>query len=126
MTANKSKGTPLQVFSGKEEALNRLILLILHASKQPLIKYDVALKVRQVKKSRHMDKNIVFRRMDALRKINMIDIVGERPTQPGWASELYAITERGKTALKLDKRNIEEFLLTADYEELHKFNDAYP
>lgn len=122
----KSKGTPLKVFSGKEETLNRLILQILRNSKQPLTKYDVALEVRRVIDFKHMDKNTVYRRMDALHKQDLISIVGERPTKPGWPSDLYAINPRGIAALKLDKKNIENFLLTASYEKLRKFNDAYP
>jgi hypothetical protein len=64
--------------------------------------------------------------MDALQKQDLISIVGERPTKPGWPSELYAISPRGIAALKLDENNIEEFLLTASHEKLRKFNDAYP
>ena len=126
MTTNKCKGTRLQVFSGKEEALNRLILLILRDSKKPLIKYDVALQVKRIKEFRSIDKNTVYRRMDALHELDLISIVGKRQTKPGWPSELYDINDRGIAALKLDKRNIENFLLTASYEELRKFNDAYP
>lgn len=126
MALSKGKGTPLKLFSGKEEPLNRLILRILRSSKQPLTKYDVALEVRHVIGFKHTDKNTVYRRMDALQKQDLISIVGERPTKPGWPSELYAISPRGIAALKLDENNIEEFLLTASHEKLHKFNDAYP
>jgi DNA-binding PadR family transcriptional regulator len=121
----KVKGTSLKLFSGKEEALNRLILLILCNSKQPLTKYDMALEVKRVVEFKHADKNTVYRRMDALQKQDLISVVGERPAKPGWPSELYAINPRGRAALKLDKRSIEEFLLTATYEELRKFNDVY-
>ncbi len=126
MALSKGKGTPLKLFSGKEEPLNRLILRILRSSKQPLTKYDVALEVRRVIGFKHTDKNTVYRRMDALQKQDLISIVGERPTKPGWPSELYAISPRGIAALKLDENNIEEFLLTASHEKLRKFNDAYP
>jgi DNA-binding PadR family transcriptional regulator len=126
LALSKGKGTPLKLFSGKEEPLNRLILRILRSSKQPLTKYDVALEVRRVIGFKHTDKNTVYRRMDALQKQDLISIVGERPTKPGWPSELYAISPRGIAALKLDENNIEEFLLTASHEKLRKFNDAYP
>jgi DNA-binding PadR family transcriptional regulator len=126
LALSKGKGTPLKLFSGKEEPLNRLILQILRSSKQPLTKYDMALEVRHVIGFKHTDKNTVYRRMDALQKQDLISIVGERPTKPGWPSELYAISPRGIAALKLDENNIEEFLLTASHEKLRKFNDAYP
>jgi len=86
----------------------------------------MALEVRRVVEFKHTDKNTVYRRMDALHEQDYISIVGERPVKPGWPSELYALNERGKAALKLDKRSIEEFLLTASYGELRKFNGAYP
>jgi DNA-binding PadR family transcriptional regulator len=121
----EGKGTPLKVFSGKEAPLNRLILLILRGSKQTLTKYDMALEVNRVIEFKHTDKNTVYRRMDALQKQDFISTVGKRPTKPGWPSELYAINDRGIAALKLDKRNIENFLLTATHEKLSKFNDVY-
>ena len=124
MVQKKSKGTSLKVFSGKAEALNRLILLILRSSKQALTKYDMALEVRHVVEFRHTDINTVYRRMDALHEQDFISIVGKRPTKPGWPSELYAINPRGIAVLKLE--NIKEFVLAANYEELRKFNDATP
>jgi hypothetical protein len=123
MTTNKSKGTPLQVFSGKEEALNRLILLTLQVSKQPLIKYDLALLVERVKGFRHTDKKTVYDRVDKLHEQRFIDIVGQRPTKPGWPSDLYAINRRGLTALDLDKNSINDFLLNADDEQLRKLSE---
>jgi predicted ArsR family transcriptional regulator len=122
---DKEKGTPLRLFSGKEGPLNRLILQILRGSKQPLTKYDVALEVRRVTEFKHTDKNTVYRRMGALQEQDLISIVGERPTKPGWPSELYAINQRGIASLKLDEKNIEKFLLTANHEELRKFNESY-
>jgi hypothetical protein len=126
LTRKKNKGTPLKVFSGKEARLNRLILQVLRSSKQPLTKYDMALEVRRVIEFKHKDKNTVYRRMNALHEQDYICIVGERPAKPGWPSELYAVNDRGIAALKLDKNNIQDFLLTASCEKLRKFNDFYP
>lgn len=86
----------------------------------------MALQVRRIVEFKHTDKNTVYRRMDALQEQDLINIVGERPTRPGWPSELYDISPRGIAALKLDENNIEEFILRASYEKLRKFNDAYP
>ncbi len=123
---SECKGTRLKVFSGKEATLNRLILLILLSSKQPLIKYDVALQVKRIKDFKHTDKNTVYRRMDALLEQDLISIVGKRSTKPGWSSELYSINDRGIAILKVHENNIEEFILTASHEKLCKFNDIYP
>ncbi|MGD6806355.1 MAG: hypothetical protein ACQCN4_05290 [Candidatus Bathyarchaeia archaeon] len=124
MAQKKNRGIKLEVFSGKSEALNRLILLILRSSIQPLTKYDMALMVKRVIEFKHTDVNTVYRRMDALHEQDFVSIVGERPTKPGWPSELYIINPRGIAALKLDI--IEEFILTASYEKLRKFNDTLP
>ena len=126
MAEEEDKGTPLKLFSGKEEPLNRLILQILRNSKQPLTKYETALEVRHVPDFTHTDKNTVYRRMDALHKQDLISIVGEKPTQPGWPTELYIINDRGIAALKLDKRNIERWVLTASQDEMREFNGIYP
>ncbi len=124
MAQKKSKTIPLKVFSGKAEPLNRLILMILRSKKQPLTKYDMALEVRHVIEFKHTDINTVYRRMDALYEQDLISIVGKRPTKPGWPSELYIINPRGIAVLKLDI--VKEFVLTASYEELRKFNEAVP
>lgn len=85
----------------------------------------MALEVKRSVEFKHTDKNTVYRRMDALHEQDLISIVGERLTKPGWPSELYGITPRGEAALRVDENNIEEFILTASYEKLRKFNDAY-
>lgn len=126
MAQTNRKGTSLKVFSGKAAPLNRIMLLILRSSKQPLTKYGMALQARRIVEFKHTDKNTVYRRMDALHEQDLISVVGEKPAKPGWPSELYAINPRGIAALKLDENNIEEFLLKASYEKLCKFNDVYP
>jgi len=62
--------------------------------------------------------------MDALEKQGWITQRGKRPAKPGWPSELYTLTTRGLAALKIGERNIEDFLLTASDEQLHKLIDA--
>jgi DNA-binding PadR family transcriptional regulator len=124
LARKKSKGTPLRVFSGKEESLNRVMLNILK-QKGALIPYDVWLIVKGIKGFRHTDTKTVYRRMDALEWQGWIAKVGNRPTQPGWPSELYKITLRGRAALKLDEKSIEDFLKTATDEQLLKFIDSF-
>lgn len=120
MARRKNKGTPLKVFSGREATLNRVILKILE-KKSPLIAYDVWLQLRAIKGFRNTDANTVYRRMEALEEQGWIAQKGTRPTLPGWRSELYELTLRGKAALKIDEKSIEEFLRTATEEQLLKF-----
>ena len=112
------------MFSGKEESLNRVICQILER-KGPLIVYDVLLQVRGTKGFRNTDSGIVYRRMQALEKQGWITQKGTRPTRPGWPSELYLLTLRGKAALRLDEKSIEDFLRTATDEQLLKFIDSF-
>jgi DNA-binding PadR family transcriptional regulator len=124
LARKKSKGTPLIVFSGKQACLNRVILLILY-SKQLLTKYDMFLEIKNMKGFKHMDSRTIYRRMETLERQGWIAQKGNRLAKPGWPSELYEITLRGKAALKLDEKNIEEFLQTATDEQLLKFIGSY-
>ncbi len=124
MARKKSKGTKLKVFSNREETLNRVISKILE-KKSPLIAYDVLLQLKGIKGFRNTDSGTVYRRMQALEKQGWITQKGTRPTQPGWDSALYELTLRGKAALKLDEKSIEDFLRTATDEQLLKFIEAY-
>jgi DNA-binding PadR family transcriptional regulator len=124
LARKKSKGTPLKVFSGREASLNRVIFLILY-SKKLLAKYDMFLEIKNIKGLRHIDSKTVYRRMDALERQGWIAQKGNRTTKPGWPSELYELTLRGKAALKLDQKSLEEFLQTATDEQMLNFIDAF-
>ncbi len=120
MARGKVRGTRLKVFSGKEASLNRVILGIL-LSKRLLTKYDVFLEVRKTKGFRHRDSKTIYRRVDALYRETWIRQEGKRPGKVQGESAQYAITLKGKAALKLDEVNIEEFLEKASEEQLVKF-----
>lgn len=122
MARKKSKGTPLKVFSGKEATLNRIILLILFSG-QLLTKYDLFLIIRGTKGFRCKDVRTIYRRVDILEKDGWITKEGEKRTRPGWPSELYKITLKGKAALKLDQKSIETFLEIATDEQLAELID---
>lgn len=89
--------------------------------KGALIPYDVWLIVRGIKGFRLTDTKTVYRRMDALERQGWTAKVGNRSSQPGWPSELYEITLKGRAALKLDEKSIEDFLKTATDEQLLQF-----
>jgi hypothetical protein len=124
LARKKGKGTRLLVFMGREATLNRVILQILEA-RGPLIPYDVCLQVRGVKGFRHTEFKTVCRRMQALEKQRWIAQKGTRLAQPGWDSTLYELTLRGRAALKLDEKSIDDFLQTANDEQLLKFIDSF-
>lgn len=117
MARKKGKGTEFLVFSGREARLNRVISKILE-KKSPLIAYDVWGQLKGIKGFRHIDARTVYRRMQALEKQGWIAQKGTRPAKPGWDSTLYELTLRGKAALELDEKSIEEFLKTATDEQL--------
>jgi DNA-binding PadR family transcriptional regulator len=116
-------GVKLEVFSGRAATLNRVIFLILNSTNL-LTKYDMFLEIRQIKGHRHVDPKTVYRRMEALEMQGWIAQKGKRLTQPGWPSELYELTLRGKAALKLDQIFIETFLQNATDEKVQKLIDA--
>ncbi|MCW4045217.1 MAG: helix-turn-helix transcriptional regulator [Candidatus Bathyarchaeota archaeon] len=123
MAGKKSKGTKLKVFSGKEARLNRLILQILETKK--LAKYDVFLEIRRIKGFKHEDSKTVYRRIDALDKEGWIAKNGARRAKVQGESILYELTPKGKAALRLDKKSIEEFLRTATEKQLLTFIDLF-
>ena len=123
MARKQCKGTRLEVFSGKEETLNRVILLIFRSSKQPLAKYDVYLQIHSMKGLKRKDSKTIYRRIEVLNQEGWIAHKGTRPAKVQGDSILYELTLKGKAALKLDKKNIEDFLKTATQEQLTKFID---
>jgi DNA-binding PadR family transcriptional regulator len=124
MPRNKCKGTPLKVFIGKQAKLNRVVLQTFDR-KAPLIAYDVWRFVVMIKDFGQTQRKTVYDRVDALSQEGYIIQKGTRPTQPGWPSELFRLTRKGKAALKADKKSIDQFLATATEEELQKFIDIY-
>jgi DNA-binding PadR family transcriptional regulator len=124
MAAKKRKGTPLKVFSGREATLNRVILLIFY-SKKLLTKYDVFLLIRNMKGFRHRDSKTIYRRMNALEQGGWLAQNGSRPSKVLGDSLLYELTLKGKAALKLDQKSVEEFLDTANEEQLLKFLELF-
>jgi DNA-binding PadR family transcriptional regulator len=124
MARKKCRGTPLKVFSGKEATLNRVILLILN-SKKPLTKYDLFLLIRNMKGFRHKASKTIYRRIYALEQGGWIIQNGMRPAKVEGNSALYELTLKGKAALRLDEKSLEEFLNTATNEQLSKFIDSF-
>jgi DNA-binding PadR family transcriptional regulator len=105
------------VFSGKEASLNRVILLIF-SRKKLLAKYDIFLELRKIKGYKHKDSKTIYRRIDALNQEGWIAQKGTRPAKVQGESILYELTLKGNAALRLDKKSVEEFLSSANEEQL--------
>jgi DNA-binding PadR family transcriptional regulator len=124
LARKKCKGTRLRVFSGKEARLNRVILKILEW-KSPLITYDVWRQLKATKGFRGIDSKTVYRRIKALELEGWIVKKGTRPGKVQGEAVLYELTLKGKVALRLDEKSMEEFLKTAIDQQLVKFIDLF-
>ena len=93
------KGTRLEVFSGKQASLNRVILLIF-LSKKVLTKYDVFLEIKKIKGFRHINSKTIYRRLEALDQEGWISQNGTRPAKVQGNSILYELTLKGKAAFE--------------------------
>ena len=80
MTRKRIKGTELDVFSGREAKLNRVIFIVLD-SKNLLTSYDMYLEIRRIKGFRHVKRQTVDRRMKALCEQGWIVKYGVRPAK---------------------------------------------
>jgi DNA-binding PadR family transcriptional regulator len=118
------KGTKLEVFSGKQESLNRVICQILEW-KSPLIAYDVWRQLKAIKGFKYIDSKTAYRRMEALEQEGWIVQKGTRQGKRGGDKILYELTLKGKAALRLYEKSLEEFLRTATDEQLLKFIDSF-
>ena len=124
MVGRRCKSTWLQVFSGKEARLNRVILKILEW-KSPLIAYDVWRQLKATKGFRGVDSKTVYRRMYALEQGGWVGQKGKRPAKVQGDSALYELTLKGRAALMVDEKSVETFLKTATDEQLAKFIDSF-
>ncbi len=73
-----------------------------------------------MKGCRHKNSKTIYRRIDAPEEEGWIGKNGKRPAKVQGNSALYELTLKGKTALKLDGKNIEIFLRIATDEQLNK------
>lgn len=69
------------------------------------------------------DSKTVYRRIEVLNQEGWIAQKGTRPAKVQGDSMLYELTLKGKAALRLDEKSIEEFLKGATDEQLAKLLD---
>lgn len=121
----RSQGTRLEVFSGKKQHLNRIILQILRWKNSPLIAYDIWRQIKSTRGFKNVDSKTAYRRMDDLAQEGYIAEKGTRVGKRGGDKTLYKITRRGRAALRLDERSGDRFLRKATEEQLAGFLDSY-
>jgi DNA-binding PadR family transcriptional regulator len=122
---NRSGATRLEVFKGKKQHLNRLILQILRWKNSPLIAYDIWRQIKATKGFKGVDSKTAYRRMEALAQEGYIVEKGTRVGKRGGDKTLYEITRRGRVALRLDEKSGDRFLRTASEEQFARFLDSY-
>ena len=122
MTRTRGKCTELDVFSGREAKLNRVIFMILD-SKNLLTSYDMYLEIRRIKGFRHVKRQSVDRRMKALCEKGWIIKYGVRPAKAHFLSPLYALSIRAQAALSLNKTDLNAFIQVAPEIELEMIVD---
>ncbi len=117
LARKKGKCTELDVFSGREDRLNRVIFVVLDA-KNPLTSYDMYLEIRRIKGFRHVKWQSVDRRMKILCEQGLIDKYGVRPAKAHFLSPLFALSIRAQAALSLNKTDLNVFIQVAKENEL--------
>jgi hypothetical protein len=123
MTRKRGKGTELDIFSGREAKLNRVIFIVLDA-KNPLTSYDMYLEIRRIKGFRHVKRQSVDRRMKALCEQGWIIKYGVRPAKAHFLSPLYALSIRAQAAITLNKIDLNAFIRAAQEVELEIIVDT--
>lgn len=114
MAQKTSRGTRLEVFSGKAGPLNHLVFEILRS--KALASYDIYLEVRRVKGFKHRKYQAVDRRLKMLYEQGWLVLDGAKKTKPGTEAPLYSLSSNGPTALEMDKVSREWFLSDASDE----------
>jgi hypothetical protein len=112
-----SRGTKLDVFSGREAKLNRVIFQILD-TKNILTSYDMYLEIRRIKGFRHVKRQSIDRRMKSLCQQSWIVKYGVKQAKAHFISPLYALSIQAQTALVLNKTDLNVFLQAAEKVEL--------
>jgi DNA-binding PadR family transcriptional regulator len=125
MAGGNCRGTKIKLFTGKQAILNRHIMKVLKSSKTPLTKFEIYKIVHGMKGCKKFASGTIYRRINALIEEQHFISVGCKPAKVQGESVLYVLTKKGRAHLRLDERNIEEFLETATEEEFGKFLEFY-
>ncbi len=125
MVREHSKGTKLEVFSGREAALNLIIFLILYPEGKLLASYDIYREVHATRGFRRKKRQNIDRRLKALFEQHWLEIEGTRPIRPHFSlAPLYKLSVRGRAALEVSKKDFNILLQTGPEDQLHELIDA--
>jgi len=118
-----SGGIKLEVFSGKQAKLNRIIFLVL-LCKGVLTSYETYKEIRSIKGCRHVNRQNVDRRMKALYEQGWLEVTGTKLAKAHFQQPLYKLGDSAEAALELSKKDFNISLKTSSNDELRKLIEA--
>lgn len=122
MAAKFGKGTKLEILSGRQAKLNRIIFLLLDPDRL-LTSYDLYLEIRRIKGYRGTKRQSVDRRIKALYQEGWLQKEGTRPAKAHFLSPLYRLSIRARVATVLNKSDLNRYLCTAPETQLKALLD---
>ncbi len=122
MAKSTSGGIKLEVFSGKQAKLNRIIFLVL-LCKGVLTSYETYKEIRSIKGFRHVNRQNVDRRMRALHEEGYLEVTGTKPAKAHFQQPLYKLSDYAEAALELSKKNWNVTLKKSPKEALRELID---
>lgn len=122
MGRNTHRGIKLDVFSGKQAKLNRIIFLAL-LSKGLLTSYETYKEIRAAKGFRHVNRQNIDRRVKALLEQGYLEVRGTKPAKAHFQQPLYKLSDYGEAALELSKKDFNVTLKKSPKEGLRKLID---
>ncbi len=123
MVREQSKGTKLEVFSGRQARLNVIIFLVLY-SKKLLSSYDIYLEIKRIKGYRHTRYQSIDRRVKALYQQGWLKKDGIRLAKAHFLLPLYALSIRARAALAISKTDLNVFIHIAPESKLEIIIDV--
>ena len=122
MAKSTGGGIKLEVFSGKQAKLNRIIFLVLRC-KSVLTSYETYKEIRSIKGFRHVNRQNIDRRMKELHKEGYLEVIGTKPAKAHFQQPLYRLGNSAKAALELSKKDWNLTLKKSPKEELRELID---
>ncbi len=123
MAESISGGIKLEVFSGKQAKLNRIIFLVL-LCKGLLTSYETYKEIRSIKGFRHVNRQNVDRRMKALYEQRWLEVTGTKLAKAHFKQPLYKLGDNAEAALELSKKDFNVSLKISSKDELRKLVEA--
>lgn len=110
---NKSKGTELTIFKGRQAKLNRAIIKTL-SNDSPKTIYDIRKQLTFTKQFKRVRYGNVHTRVKALEKCGYLQKAGSKSTRSGFNAILYTVTSRSLFALLISSLDLNNLILELD------------